>query len=65
MSPPSCKLSSHRIILLSHAPSYSDNAIANAGNHPYCEIFVVRDELTALKFLSDKLRDDEVLRADF
>ncbi|PBK86356.1 hypothetical protein ARMGADRAFT_1035546 [Armillaria gallica] len=48
-----------------HVTSFLDDAIANAGNHPYREVFVVRDELTALKFLSDKLRDDEVLRADF
>ncbi|KAK0235523.1 hypothetical protein EDD85DRAFT_955082 [Armillaria nabsnona] len=48
-----------------HVTSFLDNAIANAGNHPYCEVFIVRDELTALKFLSDKLHDDEILRADF
>ncbi|KAK0221118.1 hypothetical protein EDD85DRAFT_960276 [Armillaria nabsnona] len=48
-----------------HVTSFLDDAIANAGNHPYHEVFVIRDELTALKFLSDKLRDDEVLRADF
>ncbi|KAK0229525.1 hypothetical protein EDD85DRAFT_794011 [Armillaria nabsnona] len=50
---------------VSHVTSFLDNAIANAGNHPYHEVFIVRDELTALKFLSDKLHDDEVLRADF
>ncbi|PBL04560.1 hypothetical protein ARMGADRAFT_1022951 [Armillaria gallica] len=48
-----------------HVTSFLDDAIANAGNHLYHEVFVVRDELTALKFLLDKLRDDEVLRADF
>ncbi|PBK80465.1 hypothetical protein ARMGADRAFT_1092247 [Armillaria gallica] len=48
-----------------HVTSFLDDAIANAGNHPYREVFIVRDELTALKFLSDRLRDDEILRADF
>ncbi|SJL10271.1 uncharacterized protein ARMOST_13655 [Armillaria ostoyae] len=48
-----------------HVTSFLDDAIADAGNHPYREVFIVRDELTALKFLLDKLHDDEILRADF
>ncbi|PBK95194.1 hypothetical protein ARMGADRAFT_1028589 [Armillaria gallica] len=48
-----------------HVVSSLDNAIADAGTHPYREVFVVRDEFTALKFLADKLHDDEVLWAEF
>lgn len=48
-----------------NTPSHSDDAIADVGTHPYHEVFVVRDEFTALKFLADKLHDNEVLQAEF
>ncbi len=57
-------LSFYSLITL-NTPSHSDNAIADMGTHPYHEVFIVRDEFTALKFLADKLCDDEILQAEF
>lgn len=53
-------LSFYSLITL-NTPSHSDNAIADVGTHPYHEVFIVRDEFTALKFLANKLCDDEIL----
>ncbi len=43
----------------------SEEAIEDAGEHPYREVFVMRDRLSVLEFLNKKLQDDEVLQVDF
>ncbi|SJK99873.1 uncharacterized protein ARMOST_03184 [Armillaria ostoyae] len=44
-----------------HIVSFLEEAIEDAGEHSYHEVFVTRDRLLALEFLNKKLQDDEVL----